>query len=76
MKKIIGIIGVAVFTMAMFVNTNVTVGSSGLDLASLVSLNSANAENSSCVGSKFKVTSIPGGWHCQNNAGTACCPLT
>ena len=34
----------AVFTMAMFLNTNTTAGSSDLDLASLVNLNSANAE--------------------------------
>ena len=74
MKKIIGILGVAVFAMAMFFSTNATSSSDGnLNLASLITLNTANAE--SCIGANFRVISIPGGWHCQNNAGSSCCPL-
>ena len=46
MKKIIGILGVAVFSMAMFFNVNTLNSSAGdLDLASLISLNTANAED-------------------------------
>lgn len=45
MKKIIGILGVAVFSMVMFVNTNTTNYSNGdFDLAKLIAINTANAE--------------------------------
>lgn len=43
MKKILGFFGVAVFATVMFFSAN-TNTSSDLDLASLISLNSANAE--------------------------------
>lgn len=43
MKKIIGILGVVVLTMTMFFSTN-TNAAKNLDLASLTTLNSANAE--------------------------------
>lgn len=47
MKKIIGILGVAVIAATMFFNTNNVNGySSDASLASLVTLNSANAQNS------------------------------
>ena len=45
MKKILGILGVAAFAGAMFLNTNTFNDSkTALSLDSLVSLNSANAE--------------------------------
>ena len=45
MKKIIGILGIAVIAAAMFFSTNNVNGSSSdTSLASLMSLNSANAE--------------------------------
>jgi len=44
-KKGLGIVSVAVFAMALFVNTNsVNATNSNISLASLVSLNSAEAE--------------------------------
>jgi len=43
MKKILGVLGVAVIAVAMFFSANANT-SSDLDLASLISLNSANAE--------------------------------
>ena len=46
MKKIIGIIGIAVIAMAVFFNANTMNGSNGdLDLANLIAMNIANAEN-------------------------------
>ena len=42
MKKIIGIIGITVFSMAMFLNTNNN--SNDVNLANLIALNTANAE--------------------------------
>ena len=46
MKKAIGILGVIVFTVAMFFNTNTISGSnSDTSLVSLMTLNSANAES-------------------------------
>lgn len=44
MKKILGIFGVAVFATAMFLNTNVNIVESNVDLASLLTINTANAE--------------------------------
>ena len=45
MKKLIGIVGIAVIAMAMFFNTNALNSSNGdFDLASLLNMNSANAE--------------------------------
>ncbi len=45
MKKIIGILGVFVIAMAMFFNTSAMNSSNGdLDLASLLNMNTANAE--------------------------------
>ena len=45
MKKIIGILGVAVIAMAIFFNTNSMDSSNGnLDLATLITMNEANAE--------------------------------
>ena len=46
MKKIIGVLGIAVFAMAMFFNTSNAINSSNsdLDLASLITLNTADAE--------------------------------
>ena len=71
-----GILGVAVFSMAMFLNTNKIDDSAGsMDLAILVNINSVNAEDTCCIGDKFKITSILGGWHCQNDTGTSCCPF-
>lgn len=43
MKKLIGILGVAVIAMAMFFNTNTT-NNENLDLASLLAISTANAE--------------------------------
>lgn len=51
MKQIIGILGIGVIVMALFFNTNKMNSSNGdLDLASLIALNTANAEEggSSC----------------------------
>jgi hypothetical protein len=45
MKKIIGILGVAVIAVAMFINSNNIETTNGFDLASLMSLSSANAES-------------------------------
>jgi len=54
-KKGLGILSVAVLTMALFVNTNsVSDMSSEISLASLISLNSAEAENPE--GNNFYVT--------------------
>lgn len=45
MKKIIGILGVAVFAMTMFFNANTMNSSTGdFDLASLTNMHTANAE--------------------------------
>jgi hypothetical protein len=50
MKKLIGILGVAVIAMAMFFSTNSLNNSSGdLDLASLLNMNTANAEAGATV---------------------------
>ena len=51
MKKIIGILGVVVIAVAMFFSTNAMNNSNGnFDLASLLALNTANAECNSCPG--------------------------
>jgi hypothetical protein len=51
MKKLIGILGVAVIAMAMFFNTNTMNGSNNsFDLASLLTISSANAECDNCPG--------------------------
>lgn len=46
MKKLTGILGVAVFAMAMFFSINTMNSANGdLDLASLLTINKANAED-------------------------------
>lgn len=50
-NKLIGTLGIAVMAMAMFFSTNVANSSNGeLDLASLLEVNTANAE---CNGATF-----------------------
>lgn len=44
MKKILGILGVAMIAAAMFVNTNANNAGNNVDLAGLLSINTANAE--------------------------------
>ena len=44
MKKIIAILGISLFTMALFTNSNVLKNNQSLDLASLTTLNVADAE--------------------------------
>ena len=46
---------------------------SDMALANVEAL-AAGEGSSCCIGSSFKVTSIPGGWHCENNKGNSCCP--
>ncbi|WP_434035524.1 hypothetical protein [Formosa sp. 4Alg 33] len=49
MKKIIGFLGVAVIAMTMFFSTNTINSSTGdFDLASLININTANAEGDLC----------------------------
>jgi len=47
MKKLIGLLGVAVFAVAMFMNTNAINNASDLNLENLTSMNTADAECSS-----------------------------
>ena len=44
MKKLIGLLGVAVFAVAMFINTNAINNASDLNLENLTSMNTADAE--------------------------------
>ncbi len=44
MKKIIAIIGIAVFSMVLFANTNNVSNNGDFDLASVAALNEASAE--------------------------------
>jgi hypothetical protein len=32
-------------------------------------------EGSCCIGSKFQITPISGGWRCENDKGSSCCPV-
>lgn len=67
MKKLIGILGVAVIAMAMFLNTNNMNSSNGdLDLANLLTMNTANAEDWGGIGSNKCV--------CKPNQGNKCLP--
>ena len=62
----------------MFFNTSNAINSSNsdLDLASLITLNTADAEFVSfCIGSEFKVVGTSNGWNCYNNQGNSCCPI-
>lgn len=60
MKKIIGVLGITVIAMAMFFNTNV-INSSNRDsnLVSLISMNTANAEDSCPC---YDTYSLNGSW--------------
>jgi hypothetical protein len=59
MKKIIGVLGVAVIAATMFFSANVENGStSDASLASLLGMNSANAEWQDGGGEKCKCTNI------------------
>ena len=44
MKKIIGVLGIAVIAMAMFFNTTILVNNAGNDLSTLLTLTDASAE--------------------------------
>ncbi len=53
MKKVIGILGVAVFAVALFTNTNSVNNKEDINLTALLSQDTANAEGSGtplCVG--------------------------
>ena len=58
MKKLIGILGIAVIATAMFFNTN-TNHADNIDLSSLIAINMANAEDSGGA------TCEPGGTSCS-----------
>lgn len=59
MKKIIGILGIAVFSMAMFFSTNAMNSINGdLDLENLASLNTANAEGDICITCGYVSTDV------------------
>jgi len=57
MKKIIGILATGIFAMALFANTNNLSNKGDLDLASLATLNQADAE---CI-----TTSYGNFWYCN-----------
>lgn len=44
MKKAIALLGISLFSMMVFTNTNVLASTNDLDLASLITLNKADAE--------------------------------
>ena len=73
MKKLIGMVGIAVMAMAMFFSTNAMDSSnSNLDLASIINMNTANAEEGgdcpygSCTHKQYFAGNLQ--WEC-----TACC---
>jgi hypothetical protein len=75
MKKKLGIIGIGVVALTMFLNTTTNSFSYDLDLTSLIALNKAAAETG-CVGSWYLVKPRPGGgWDCLANSGLSCCPV-
>lgn len=72
MKKILlSVVAVAAIAVG-YQKYNQSKTMSDLMLANVEAL--ASGEESCCIGSKFQVTSIPGGWHCQNDMGNSCCP--
>jgi hypothetical protein len=73
MKKIIGFIGVVILAITVFVFSSTSNGTNEIDLASLTSINQAEAEGP-CIGNNFIIISIPGGWRCVSG-GYSCCPL-
>lgn len=77
-KKGLGILGVAVFSMTMFFNTNlINEDKLDLDLSTLIATNVAEAECSSSIGfgDSWKITFHSAcSWTCTNG-GTNSCPL-
>lgn len=75
MNNLKGILGVALIVMALFLNTNSTNSSNGdLDLASLVSINTANAEEECRTGVRWTIVwdnSL--GHNVCYMSGAACC---
>lgn len=72
MKRIIGILGIAVFSMAVFMSTNSVENATEINLASLTGISEANAE---CGGS----VDWPGSKRCNSfgrcsaqGSGNAC----
>jgi hypothetical protein len=61
MKKIIGILGVAVIATAMFFSANAVSSTNDTDLSSLIAIDAANAEEG-YAGSYF---CKPGGTYCM-----------
>lgn len=49
MKKVIAILGISLFSMMVFTNSNVLASGNDLDLASLITLNKADAECSAGI---------------------------
>ena len=85
MKKILAILGVAIFAMAALFSTN-TVNSIDTDLASLITINKANAEEDDEKGSycakdtcTSEVTETDGSvttynghyWHCKDSVSVS-----
>jgi hypothetical protein len=63
MKKTIGVLGVAVIAVTMFFSANVENGStSDTSLASLLGMNSANAEDGGTVHKCYDAYSLGGTW--------------
>jgi len=76
-KKIFyGILTIAILTVFTY---NVTIVKKAhyaeVSLNSLLRGSMAEGESTCCIGDKFKIEPIPGGWRCVNNAGNSCCPI-
>jgi hypothetical protein len=74
-KKVFSLMCVAVIGTAAWnvSKSNNEVSLSDVALQNVEAL--ASGESSCCIGSKFQITSIPGGWHCENDKGNSCCPV-
>lgn len=77
MKKIILGTFALVSAAAIFlsVNTDETSNMKNELMQKNIEALSAGENSSTCIGDRFKVTPISGGWHCANNQGNSCCPI-
>jgi hypothetical protein len=73
-KILLSIAAVAVVAIAA-VNVNIALQSNDLSALSLANVEALAQESSCCIGSKFKIDPIDGGWRCLNGQGESCCPI-
>jgi len=82
MKKVKFFSGIAALAIAIIITLNVNFGIKCNNLPDTLLANiealaggGDDDDDVKCIGDKFKIVPVDGGWRCENDKGNSCCPL-